>query len=53
MVVLLEVPVHMSQALPLPSWFPFGVHGAFTLVFMTEVALVSGVASSPSVILPV
>ena len=46
MVVLLEVPVHMSQALPLPAWFPFGAHGAFTLVFMTEVALVSGVAST-------
>jgi len=46
MVVLLEVPVHMSQALPIGGWFPFGIHGAFTLVFMIEVALVSGVAST-------
>lgn len=46
MVILLEVPVHMSQALSLPGWFPFGIHGGFTLVFMTEVALVSGVAST-------
>lgn len=46
MVVLLEVPVHLSQALALPAWFPFGTHGAFTLVFMVEVALVAGVAST-------
>ncbi len=46
MVVLLELPVHMTQALPFPGWFPFGIHGAFTLVFMIEVALVSGVASA-------
>lgn len=46
MVVLLEAPVHLSQALLLPGWFPFGVHGAFTLIFMVDIALVSGVAST-------
>ena len=46
MVVLLEVPVHFSQAIPLPSWMPLGIHGAFTLVFMAEIGLVSGVAST-------
>jgi hypothetical protein len=46
MVLLLEAPVHLSQALPVPSWFPLGVHGAFTLVFMVEISLVAGVAST-------
>lgn len=46
MVVLLEAPVHFSQALPLPPTTPLVIHGAFTLVFMVEIALVSGVAST-------
>lgn len=47
MVTLLEIPVHLSQALPVPGWIPvpFGIHAFFTLIFMIEVALVSGVAS--------
>jgi len=46
MVVLLEAPVHLSQALPLPSWFPLGFHGAFTLVFMVEIGVVTLVAGA-------
>ena len=48
MVALLEIPVHLSQALPIPGWVPvpLGGHVLFTLVFMIEVALVSGVASA-------
>ena len=46
MFMLLEVPVHFSQALPVPNWMPFGVHGAFTVVFVSEIALVAGVASA-------
>jgi hypothetical protein len=46
MILLLEFPVHMSQALPVPGWMPLGIHGAFTVVFMAEIALVAGVASA-------
>src|SRR5690606_9617746 len=48
MVALLEIPVHLSQVLPMPGWLPvpLGNHVFFSLVFMTEVALVSGVASA-------
>lgn len=48
MVALLEIPVHLSQALPIPGWVPvpLGIHAFFTLVFMIEVALVAGVASA-------
>ena len=47
-VALLEIPVHLSQALPMPEWIPvpLGPHAFFTVVFMIEVALVSGVASA-------
>ena len=45
MVLLLEAPVHMSQALPLSDWFPFGLHGAFTVIFALETYLVSRVVS--------
>lgn len=46
MFILLEVPVHFSQALPIPIWMPLDAHGAFTLVFSTEIALVAGVSSA-------
>lgn len=48
MVAVLEIPVHLSQALPMPEWapVPLGPHALFTVVFMVEVALVSGVASA-------
>ena len=47
-VAILEIPVHLSQAVPLPGWVPvpLGIHAAFTLVFTIEVALVSGIASA-------
>lgn len=47
-VALLEIPVHLSQALPMPESIPVpvGPHAFFTVVFMIEVALVSGVASA-------
>lgn len=47
-VALLEIPVHLSQAVPMPEWIPvpLGPHAFFTVVFMIEVALVSGVAST-------
>lgn len=46
MVALLEIPVHFSQALLAWVPAPVGTHVLFTLVFMVEVALVSGVASA-------
>lgn len=46
MVALLEIPVHLSHALLTWVPVPLGTHALFTLVFMIEVALVSGVASA-------
>lgn len=46
MFMLLEVPVHFTQALPVPDWMPLDIHGGFTLVFAIEIALVAGVASA-------
>lgn len=46
MFVVLEVPVHFTQALPVPDWMPLDIHGGFTLVFAIEIALVAGVASA-------
>lgn len=46
MVALLEVPVHLSQVFLVWVPAPVGTHVLFTLVFMAEVALVSGVASA-------
>lgn len=46
MVALLEIPVHLSQVFLAWVPAPVGTHIVFTLVFMVEVALVSGVASA-------
>lgn len=46
MFTLLEIPVHFTQALPVPDWMPLGIHGGFTLVFAIEIALVAGVAAT-------
>lgn len=46
MFMLLEVPVHFTQALPVPGWMPMDIHGGFTLVFAVEIGLVAGVAST-------
>ncbi|HSJ35518.1 MAG TPA: hypothetical protein VLB85_10740 [Acidimicrobiia bacterium] len=48
MIALLELPVHLSQALAPPGWLPrpLGIHFFFTLIFMFEVALVSGVSAA-------
>ena len=46
MILVLEVPVHLSQALPLEELPLVGGHGAFTLIFMVEVAFTASVASS-------
>jgi len=46
MFMLLEVPVHFSQAIPVPDWMPLDTHGMFTVVFATEIGLVAGVASA-------
>jgi hypothetical protein len=46
MVALLEIPVHLSQVFLAWVPAPVGTHALFTVVFMIEVALVSGVASA-------
>ena len=47
MVLLTAAPTDLTQLWldDLPSWFPFDVHGYFTLVFMVEVGVVSLVAT--------